>query len=72
MPPSTTRRRASSSCRSAPNPWHSTRVNFDCIYDDIFKPAISAVALPEGGRLRPVRTDKEFYAGSIDEAMFRT
>ena len=27
------------------------KVNFDRIYDDIFRPAISAVALPEGGKL---------------------
>ena len=47
------------------------KVNFDRIYEQIFKPAIGAVALSEGGKLRPVRTDKEFYAGSIDEAMFR-
>ena len=40
------------------------KVNFDRIYEEIFGPAIGAVALSEGGKLRPVRTDKEFYAGS--------
>ena len=29
------------------------KVNFDRIYDEIFKPAISAVVLPEGGKLKP-------------------
>ena len=46
------------------------KVNFDRIYDDIFKPAISAVALPEGGKLRPARTDRDFFAGDIGQEMF--
>jgi hypothetical protein len=40
-------------------------VNFDKLYDDIFVPAISAVSLPEGGKLEPRRTDKDFFAGDI-------
>jgi tetratricopeptide (TPR) repeat protein len=47
------------------------KVNFDRIYDDIFKPAIAAVELPEGGKLRPSRTDKDFFAGDIGQEMFQ-
>jgi tetratricopeptide (TPR) repeat protein len=47
------------------------KVNFDGIYDKIFKPAISAVTLPEGGKLRPARTDKDFFAGDITQEMFQ-
>jgi tetratricopeptide (TPR) repeat protein len=45
-------------------------VDFDYIYDIIFKPAISEVVLPEGGRLEPRRTDKDFFAGDINLEMF--
>ena len=38
-------------------------VDFDPLYNDIFVPAISAVALPEGGKLEPRRTDKDFFTG---------
>jgi len=47
------------------------KVNFDRIYDEIFKPAVSAVALPEGGKLRPARTDRDFFAGDIGQEMFQ-
>ena len=47
------------------------KVNFDRIYDQIFKPAIAAVALPEGGKLRPSRTDKDFFSGDIGQEMFQ-
>jgi hypothetical protein len=33
----------------------SRDVNFDEIYEDIFKPAIEQVPLPEGGTLQPRR-----------------
>jgi hypothetical protein len=46
-------------------------VNFDKLYDDIFVPAISTVYLPEGGKLEPRRTDRDFFAGDIDLEMFR-
>lgn len=46
-------------------------VDFDALYDDIFVPAIAAVTLPEGGRLDPRRTDKDFYAGDIKLEMFQ-
>jgi Flp pilus assembly protein TadD len=46
-------------------------VNFDKLYDDIFVPAISAVSLPEGGKLEPRRTDKDFFAGDIKLEMFQ-
>lgn len=46
-------------------------VDFDRLYDEIFAPAIDSVSLPEGGHLIPHRCDKDFYAGSIDEDMYR-
>jgi len=46
-------------------------VDFDPLYDDIFVPAIGAVALPEGGKLEPRRTDKDFFAGDIKLEMFQ-
>lgn len=52
------------------NPVGKHKVNFDRIYENIFEPAIAAVRLPEGGRLRPARTDKDFFAGDIGQAMF--
>jgi tetratricopeptide (TPR) repeat protein len=45
-------------------------VDFDPLYADIFVPAISAVSLPEGGKLEPHRTDKDFFAGDIKQEMF--
>jgi tetratricopeptide (TPR) repeat protein len=48
-------------------------VDFDVVYDSIFIPAIEAVELPAsegGGRLRPVRTDREFFSGHISQRMF--
>jgi tetratricopeptide (TPR) repeat protein len=49
------------------------KVDFDAVYDSIFVPAIEAVELPAGeggGRLRPVRTDREFFSGHISQRMF--
>jgi len=46
------------------------KVNFDRIYDDIFAPAIAGVPLPEGGKLVPRRTDRDFFAGDIGQEMF--
>lgn len=45
-------------------------VDFDRIYDEIFVPAIAAVELPEGGKLEPRRTDKDFFASDIKQDMF--
>jgi hypothetical protein len=45
-------------------------VDFDCIYDTVFVPAINAVGLPEGGKLDPRRTDKDFFSGDINMEMF--
>jgi Flp pilus assembly protein TadD len=47
------------------------KVNFDALYDDIFVPAISAAPLPEGGKLEPRRTDKDFFTGDIKLEMFQ-
>jgi tetratricopeptide (TPR) repeat protein len=46
-------------------------VNFDKLYDDIFVPAISTVSLPEGGKLEPHRTDRDFFSGDIKQEMFQ-
>jgi tetratricopeptide (TPR) repeat protein len=48
------------------------KIDFDSIYESIFKPAIEAVELPrpEGGRLSARRTDKDFFAGDIGQDMF--
>lgn len=45
-------------------------VDFDPLYRDIFVPAISAVNLPEGGKLDPHRTDQDFFTGDIKQDMF--
>ncbi len=47
-------------------------VDFDQIYDTIFRPAIDAVPLPapEAGNLEARRTDKDFFAGDISHEMF--
>jgi tetratricopeptide (TPR) repeat protein len=47
------------------------KVDFDKLYDNIFFPAISAVSLPEGGKLEPRRTDKDFFSGDIKFEMFQ-
>jgi hypothetical protein len=46
-------------------------VNFDRLHDDIFVRAISAVSLPEGGKLERHRTDRDFFAGNIKFEMFQ-
>ena len=46
-------------------------LDFDKLYDDIFVPAISVVSLPEGGKLEPRRTDKDFFSGDIKLEMFQ-
>jgi Flp pilus assembly protein TadD len=46
-------------------------VDFDKLYEYIFVPAISAVSLPEGGKLEPRRTDKDFFTGDIKLEMFQ-
>ncbi len=45
-------------------------INFNYIYDNIFKPAISRVNLPEGGKLIPKRTDDDFFSADIGKEMF--
>jgi len=54
-----------------PKPVGDQTVNFDTIYDEIFEPAIKAVPLPEGGKLEPRRTDKDFFTGDIKFEMFQ-
>jgi tetratricopeptide (TPR) repeat protein len=46
-------------------------VDFDNIYDSIFGPAISVAELPEGGKLIPKRTDRDFFSGEITVEMFQ-
>lgn len=48
-------------------------VDFDFIYNNVFKPAIEAVDLPAdegGGKLLPRRTDQDYFAGDIAQDMF--
>src|SRR5712691_3165643 len=45
-------------------------VDFDDIYARIFEPAIEATSLPEGGRLKPRRTDQDFFSAEISVEMF--
>lgn len=48
-------------------------VDFDFIYNNVFKPAIEAVDLPAhegGGKLLPRRTDKDYFSGDIAQDMF--
>lgn len=45
-------------------------IDFDAIYEDIFRPAIERVPLPEGGFLEPRRTDHDFHTGLISQDMF--
>src|SRR5690348_11686443 len=54
-----------------PKPVGERQVNFDTIYDEVFKPAIASVPLPEGGFLEPRRTDHDFFTGDITLEMFR-
>jgi tetratricopeptide (TPR) repeat protein len=53
------------------NPAGAKMVDFDVLYDSIFLPAISEVVLPEGGKLEPHRTDKDFFTGDIRLEMFQ-
>jgi hypothetical protein len=46
-------------------------VDFDSLYDNIFVPAISTLSLPEGGKLEPHRTDRDFFSGDIKFEMFQ-
>jgi tetratricopeptide (TPR) repeat protein len=50
--------------------WRARTVDFDRVYERVFKPAIAAVELPEGGRLVPRRADEDLLAGIISEEMF--
>jgi tetratricopeptide (TPR) repeat protein len=46
-------------------------VDFDFIYENVFKPAVAEVELPEGGKLEPRRTDKDYFTGDISQEMFQ-
>lgn len=48
-------------------------IDFDRIFDDIFKPAVEGVSLhkPQKGTLSARRTDKDFFAGDIGQEMFQ-
>lgn len=46
-------------------------VDFDDIYERILKRAIEQAPRPEGGYLEARRTDHDFFAGDINEEMFR-
>lgn len=51
-------------------PVDGRNVDFDAIYSTIIAPAVEQVELPEGGRLRAYRTDRDPAAALIDEDMF--
>ena len=46
-------------------------VDFDFIYDNVFEPAVAVVDLPEGGKLEPRRTDKDYFTGDISQEMYQ-
>jgi tetratricopeptide (TPR) repeat protein len=46
------------------------KVDFNAIYQAIFKPAIEAVKTPEGHPLLPARTDMDGFSGAITQEMF--
>jgi len=53
--------------------WRAKKVDFNKVFENVFKPAIEAVELPAGeggGRLRAVRTDREFHTGDITQDMY--
>ena len=52
-------------------PVDGQEIDFDFIYKSVFLPAISDVALPEGGKLEARRTDQDFFTGDITVEMFR-
>lgn len=45
-------------------------VDFNAIYEKIFKPAIAAAKDPDGKKLEPRRTDHDAFSGSINQDMF--
>ncbi|MEM7057568.1 MAG: hypothetical protein AAF557_08260 [Pseudomonadota bacterium] len=45
-------------------------VDFNAIYEKIFKPAIAAAKDPTGKNLEPRRTDHDAFSGSINQDMF--
>jgi tetratricopeptide (TPR) repeat protein len=45
-------------------------VDFNYIYESIFKPAIFSALLPESGTLVPKRADDDFFSGDITVEMF--
>ncbi len=46
-------------------------VDFDHIYQTVFKPAIESVELPEGGKLLSRRADDDYFTGDIGQEMFQ-
>ena len=47
------------------------QIDFDAVFSTIIAPAIDSVSLPEGGKLRAYRTDRDPAAGLIDDDMYR-
>jgi tetratricopeptide (TPR) repeat protein len=46
-------------------------VDFNFIYENVFKPAVSGTDLPEGGKLEPHRTDQDYFSGDISQEMYQ-
>ena len=51
-------------------PVGKVQVDFDVVYQRLFKPAIKGVRTPERSKLVVHRTDKDLFSGSIDQDMF--
>lgn len=47
------------------------QIDFDAVFSTIIAPAIESVSLPEGGKLRAYRTDRDPAAGLIDDDMYK-
>src|SRR6185312_8829603 len=49
----------------------SKTIDFDWTYNNVFRPAIDSIELPEGGQLSALRADESFFSGIIGVEMFR-
>jgi tetratricopeptide (TPR) repeat protein len=47
--------------------YFTRKVDFDQVYADVFRPAIEAVELPEGGKLLARRADEDFFSALISD-----
>jgi tetratricopeptide (TPR) repeat protein len=45
-------------------------VDFDALYERLYRPALEGISLPEGGTLSPWRADEAFFSGVISTEMY--